>query len=93
MNQIGFGQNLLGITSKNPIFFNQKIEKTSVFHRQRFSKEIKKIPQAYCYNELAFFCKLEVKIEKKINFPFKFRLGTVDHTDYLEGKFKNKNNE
>jgi len=34
----------------------------------------------------AFFCRLELKLEKKLRFPFKFRLGDVEYVDYLEGK-------
>ncbi len=44
------------------------------------------IPSAYCYQKLAFFCKLEVKIEKTTNFPIKFRLGSIPYVDFLEQK-------
>ena len=36
----------------------------------------------------AFFCKTEWKFEKKTSIPFKFRLGSVEQTDYWEGKTK-----
>jgi hypothetical protein len=42
-------------------------------------------PTFYCDN-LGFFCKQEIKIQKFIKFPFKFRLGSVQYVDYLEGK-------
>ena len=41
---------------------------------------------AYDYNDLAFFCKIEVKLEKALKLPVKFRLGSVQYVDYLEGK-------
>lgn len=44
------------------------------------------VPLVYSYNDLAFFCKVEVKLEKVVQFPVKFRLGSVDYVDYLEGK-------
>lgn len=44
------------------------------------------VPIVYSYNNLAFFCKVEVKLEKAVNFPIKFRLGDVDYVDRLEGK-------
>ncbi len=44
------------------------------------------IPQAWCYSDLALFCKLEVKMEKVARFPVKFRLGDVEYVDRLEGK-------
>jgi len=35
---------------------------------------------------LPFFCKIEHKWEKKSRIPFKFRLGSVEYVDWLEGK-------
>jgi hypothetical protein len=35
----------------------------------------------------AFFCKIEVLLEKKNGMPIKLRLGDVDKVDQLEGKF------
>jgi hypothetical protein len=43
-------------------------------------------PKAWCYADLAFFCKMEVKIERAARFPIKFRLGDVGYVDWLEGK-------
>ena len=33
-----------------------------------------------------FFCKKELQIEKIINLPLKFRLGSVQQCDWMEGK-------
>jgi hypothetical protein len=44
------------------------------------------LPQAWCYSDLAFFCKIEVKMEKAARFPIKFRLGDVQYVDKLEAK-------
>lgn len=44
------------------------------------------VPAAYAYKDLAFFCKIEVQLEKAVKLPVKFRLGSVDYVDYLEGK-------
>lgn len=41
---------------------------------------------AYSYDDLAIFCKLEVKMEKASGFPVKFRLGEVNYVEQLEGK-------
>ena len=49
-------------------------------------KEQQHIPAAYAYKDLAFFCKIEVQLEKAVKLPVKFRLGSVDYVDYLEGK-------
>jgi len=40
------------------------------------------------WEELGFFCKMEIKMEQKARFPVKFRLGTVDYVDRLEGKYE-----
>ena len=43
-------------------------------------------PSAYSYDHLGFFCKVEVELERTVQLPVKFRLGSVDYVDYLEGK-------
>ncbi|NJN77961.1 MAG: hypothetical protein HC803_06195 [Saprospiraceae bacterium] len=40
----------------------------------------------YDYNDLAIFCKLEVKMEKSAGIPIKFRLGEVNYVEQMEGK-------
>lgn len=44
------------------------------------------VPKAYNYNELGFFCKVEVQMEKVTKLPIKFRLGDVQYLEKLEGK-------
>ena len=44
------------------------------------------VPMLYAFDHLAFFCKIEVQLEKAIKFPVKFRLGDVQYVDKLEGK-------
>jgi len=46
-------------------------------------------PQAYCFEDLALFCKMEVKLEKTFRFPIRMRLGDVPYVDWLEGKRRN----
>ncbi len=40
----------------------------------------------YYSNNLPFFCKKELQIQKVIKVPFKFRIGSVEEVDKLEGK-------
>jgi hypothetical protein len=44
------------------------------------------IKPAFSIQNLAFFCRQEIKFEKATGIPFKFRLGSVQYVDYLEGK-------
>jgi len=46
-------------------------------------------PKAYQYENMALFCKMEVKLEKTIRLPIKMRLGDVPYVDWLEGKRRN----
>lgn len=34
----------------------------------------------------AFFCRMENRLEKKVRFPIRMRVGTLDYVDGLEGK-------
>jgi hypothetical protein len=38
------------------------------------------------YNSLGVACKAELKLEKATKIPFRFRLGSLQQTDYMERK-------
>jgi len=44
------------------------------------------VPANYYMSTLGFFCKREWELEKKIHIPFRFRLGSLEYCNYLEGK-------
>ncbi|MFK7935453.1 MAG: hypothetical protein AB8G22_18200 [Saprospiraceae bacterium] len=44
--------------------------------------------RAWSYEELAFFCKIEVQMEKAAKLPIKFRLGEVQQVERMEGKYE-----
>lgn len=41
-------------------------------------------PRIYNYDDLAFFCRLEVQLEKSVGMPVKFRLGDVQVVEQME---------
>ena len=86
-----FSQNLsLREVKKRLFVFPKKPIKTS-FLRSNPVPSISLImkppvsPGFYAAN-LGFFCKQEIRFEKATKIPFKFRLGSVQECDRLEGK-------
>jgi hypothetical protein len=62
--------------------------------RQKRIDSLKSIPlrlvaQDYYSNNLSFFCKKELQIEKITKVPFRIRLGSLDYVNALEGKGRN----
>lgn len=54
------------------------------------NKQPESMPKAYAFDELGFFCKWEVKMEKAAKIPVKFRLGEVQYVERMEGKLPQK---
>jgi hypothetical protein len=83
VGKVAFGQNKHYIlNTKN----NHSINTNPFIY---FSKENKLsciLPENYQYTRLGFFCKYEWKLEKYSSLPIKFRLGSIDYCNWLEGK-------
>lgn len=80
----------IGITTAHPFFLlkeNIKIVSPKPIKRNNVKvSETKGIPSAFCYKDLGFFCKIELKLDKITVTPIRFRLGSLDYTNNLEGK-------
>ncbi len=96
------GQSLPELRRVDPLpvystYFSQSIRQLSLLastpqtsYRVDFKQQAPtQVPQAWSYHDLAFFCRLEVKLEKATNLPIKFRLGEVQYAENREGKYGN----
>jgi hypothetical protein len=71
---------LTTLSTANNIFTTAKSLTTQAF--------LTIIQPDYYTKQLGFFCKKEWQLEKAVKVPFKFRVGTVQYCDWMEGKIK-----
>ncbi len=65
-----------------PLSLSQVFSSTEVFSGPDSRNSFK----AWALEDLAFFCRLEVRMERAAGLPVKFRLGEVQYTERMEGK-------
>jgi len=86
--QIGIQLEDIGIDQKEIAISTQNTSETIPSLQQFFQPNTTinhSLSNKY-YDHLAFFCKVELRLEKAAKIPVKFRLGDVDYVDELEGK-------
>lgn len=69
--------------------------KDSTFVKQLPEKvNLNALPANYYAQHLGFFCKEEIKLDKRTIVPLRFRLGGMDYCNFLEQKpgYKKKQN-
>lgn len=62
-----------------PLTFQEKLDSLK-------QRPVKILPSDHYVRGLGFFCKKELQLEKATKIPFRFRLGSMEYTDQLEGK-------
>lgn len=67
------------MTSK-PVMLTRPLPDSTIYSGFRL------VPENYYSNNLSFFCKKELQIEKITKLPLRFRLGSLDQVNKLEGK-------
>lgn len=69
-----------------PLIIAANNKLASTFRLTGSEKDVTVLPSNYYAANLGFFCKKELQLEKITSIPFKFRLGSVQQCDWLEGK-------
>ena len=72
------------------IFLESRNLQVSLDVRQKFSysSDIRIVNPGFTLQNLPFFCEKEIQIEKATLIPFRFRLGSLEQVNQIEGKEK-----
>jgi hypothetical protein len=82
-NSVAAQQNKLQPTAVKA-FTHTALFSSFPINRQNVEKSV--IDPRFNVNNLGFFCKQELKLQSVTRVPFKFRLGSVQYCDRMEGK-------
>jgi len=83
---LGFFSNRAQAQLQIPAVSPQQLTYRAVSDSVRFQPQLKVISKDQYVRGLAFFCKQEWKFEKTTGIPVRFRVGSLDQCNFLEGK-------
>lgn len=68
----------------NPSFWLQPSDQPTIPDLKSALLRPSAMPIVYSYEQLAFFCRIDVQLEKSVGIPVKFRLGDVQAVEQME---------
>ncbi|MEO5782497.1 MAG: hypothetical protein ABIQ07_04450 [Ginsengibacter sp.] len=78
------GKNLIAKTYKYN--FSRPLALNNINSNNKYLSPFTVIPQDYYTQHFGIMCKKELAIEKATKIPFRFRIGSLQQCNYLEGK-------
>ncbi len=75
-------------TQQNQVPFSFSSEKRNTTFKSVSNFTVRQLPEIGEYRELGFFCKLDLRLDKTMYMPFRFRLGNLEYVNKLEGYWR-----